>query len=173
MTKYKYNFKKFFTTVEINHVIADSEFVTNGCFIVKRSNLRKPQNDLIEAEKENLFAQRKYTDEYIKMVYDTYKQAQDTADREDATEFIPAYIGTEIDKKTSEQYKVVMTENYKCIKEEYYNFFKDIKGKIFYYSKLPDYIPLPVYKDNEMIGLVFGVRLNNSISDKVKYQEAT
>jgi len=173
MTKYKYNFKKFFTTVEINHVIADSEFVTNGRFIVKRSNLRKLQNDLIEAEKENLFAQRKYTDEYIKMVYDTYKQAQDTADREDATEFIPAYIGTEIDKETSKQYKVVMTEDFKCIKEEYYNFFKDIKGKIFYYPKLSDFTPLPIYKDNEMIGLVFMVRPKNALNDKVEYKEAT
>jgi len=167
MTKYKYNFKKFFTTVIPEHSIADDKFVTNGCFIVKRENLRKPQNDLIKTD--TIFTSGKYTDEYIKMVHDTFKQAQETASREDATEFIPAYIGTEIDKGIPKPYKVVMTEDYKGIKEEYYNFFKDIKGKIFYYPTLPNYTPFPVYKDNKMIGLIFPVRPQHSLNDKVEY----
>lgn len=169
MTKYKYNFKKFFTTVESNHVIADGEFVTNGCFIVKRNCLRKPQNDLIEAEKTKLFAPGKYTDEYIKLIYETFKQAQETSEQEDSTEFVPVYIGEECYKKSTKPFKVVLSENYKCIKEEYYNFFKDIKGEIYYYPQLSDIIPFPVYKDGEMIGLIFPVRPNYSINNKTEY----
>jgi len=171
MTQYKYNFKKFFKSVEKGMSITDDQFVTNGHFIVKKEYLRKPQKDFIESEKEGLFAETKNTEQYIKTLYKVLDDARRTSYIEDSTEFVPVYLGTEIDKATSEKFKVVMTEDYMCIKEEYYNFIKDIKGKIFYYPKLPVYTGLPIYKNNEMIGLIFGVKPCNAISDKAKYKE--
>ena len=170
MAKYKYSFKKFFTTVPFTYVIADSKFVTNGYFVVKRDYLRKPQNDFIKTDTK-IFNSGKHTEEYIEKVYEVFKQAQETAKQEDSTEFIPVYLGTECDKNTTKPYKVVMAKDYKCIKEEYYNFFKDIKGEIFYHPTLQKHIPLPVYRNNEMIGLIFPVIPHKSLHDNTKYKE--
>lgn len=167
MAKYKYNFKRFFTSSPENYRLTDDKFVTNGYFIVKKDCLRKPQKDFIEVGKDKLFAPA----EYMKIVYDTFKQVQETSKLEDSTEFIPVYTGTESEKKTLKSYKVVLSEEHRSIKEEYYNFFKDIKGEIFYHPQLPDYTPFPVYRDSKMIGLIFPVRPNESINNKVKYVE--
>lgn len=169
MTQYKYNFKKFFKSVEKGMSIADDQFVTNGHFIVKKEYLRKPQKDFIESEKEGLFAETKNTEQYIKTLYKVLDDAKSMSYNEDSTEFVPVYIGEECYKKSTKPFKVVLSENYKCIKEEYYNFFKDIKGEIYYYPQLSDIIPFPVYKDGEMIGLIFPVRPNYSINNKTEY----
>lgn len=169
MTQYKYNFKKFFKSVEKGMSITDDQFVTNGHFIVKKEYLRKPQKDFIESEKEGLFAGTKNTEQYIKTLYKVLDDAKSMSYNEDPTEFVPVYIGEECYKKSTKPFKVVLSENYKCIKEEYYNFFKDIKGEIYYYPQLSDIIPFPVYKDGEMIGLIFPVRPNYSINNKTEY----
>jgi len=113
-----YNFKKFFN---INKIYND-EFVSNGHFIIRRSALTKSQNSFIDTFEKN--------DSRLESVINIFNQAVAQEYSLDTAEFNPISI-TEITSDTSGDYQAVIDDEDIAIKDEYYNFFKSIKCRIF------------------------------------------
>lgn len=153
-----YNFKKFFTQYQVKNNI----FASNGHFVIKRNCLRKPQNDYVATFEES---------DYTEKVIEIFNQAESLSYRQDAVEFIPKYIGEEIDSKILKPYNVVFNEDHRAIKEPYYNFIKDLKCRVFYYPNENVFTPMAIYKDTELVGVVLQVRLKEALNNKVEYQE--
>jgi dTDP-4-dehydrorhamnose reductase len=135
-----YNFKNFFK----QNKISNTEYACNAHFIIKRSVLTKAQNNYIDT-----FIQDTRTDNMMKIYNDVIGKESNYI-----IEFVPALLGRIVNKE--EEYNIVINSNNTAIKEEYYNFFKAIKCRLFYDTKKGSYEPLTVYnRDNEVVGMVF------------------
>lgn len=153
-----YNFKKFFNINKIHN----DEFVSNGHFIIRRSALTKSQNSFIDTFEKN--------DSRLESVINIFNQAVAQEYSLDTAEFNPISI-TEITSDTSGDYQAVIDDEDIAIKDEYYNFFKSIKCRIF---KVKDnrIKPLYLYDEEGLVGIVVPVRITQTDKNKaVNYDE--
>lgn len=168
-----YNFKKFFSERTPIH---NDEWVTNGHFLIKKSELKKSQLNYI-----NDFPQEESTINSLKTMI------KNESEKDIITEFIPETIAEVNQIKPIETtYNVVIMERdrgYKgcnenisvihiSLKEEYYNFIQNLKCKVFIVNN--DAVnPLSIYNsNNEFVGIVLPHRTAPEvIKDANSYKE--
>ncbi len=147
-----YNFKKFFKDKKVYN----SEYVSNAHFIIKRSLLTKKQNEFVDTFEPNEQLAKKM----VNILFDIIIRESDM----ELKQYIPEFINI-----NGEKYNVVINKDEIVIKEEYFNFFKSLKCKLYYDTKASKYAPLIVYdEENNIVGLVCVVKvkpevINNAI----------
>ncbi len=152
----RYNFKNFFKDKKVHN----SEYVSNAHFIIKRSLLTKKQNEFIDTFEENEQLARNI----VGILEDVIKNESDM----EVEQYIPTLINTKFVDVNNNKYNIVIN-NYIAIKEEYYNFFKALKCKLYINTRGSKYAPLIIYdQENNIVGLVCGVKvkpedINNAI----------
>lgn len=146
-----YNFKKFF---DINK-IHNEEYVSNGHFVIKRTTLTKAQNNFV-----NTFQ----NDSRIESIMKTFHSFVNDEYKYNTSEFIPELIV--MINGTDEDYQTVIDKDHYAIKEEYYNFIKSLKCRIF---KVEKELMKPAFiynEDNILIGIIVPVRVQPSDVEK-------
>lgn len=152
-----YNFKKFFKDKKVYN----SEYVSNAHFIIKRSLLTKKQNEFVDTFEPN----ERLAKNMMNILLDTIKRESDM----ELEQYIPESININFVSSSGEKYNIVINKDEIVIKEEYFNFFKSRKCKLYYDAKASKYAPLIVYdKENNIVGLLCGVKvkpedINNAI----------
>jgi len=160
-----YNFKNFFKDKKVHN----SEYVSNAHFIIKRSLLTKKQNEFIDTFETNEQLARNI----VGILEDVIKNESDM----EVEQYIPTLINTKFVNKI--KYNIVINNCDIAIKEEYYNFFKSLKCKLYYNARGSKYAPLIIYdEENNIVGLVCTVRvkpeeLNNVIDYNTYITEQT
>ncbi len=149
-----YNFKKFFDS---NKRIANQEWVTNTYIMIKRSLLKKNQNDFV-----NTFSNDNRAEQLENIIKQTEKEIGTT----DSYEFIPTKISNVI-KTEEEEYRILINENNIAIQEKYYNFIQSLKCKVFVFENVAYYKPLPILKDMDVVGIVMQHRIDKMDLSKV------
>ena len=157
-----YNFKKFFKDKKVHN----SEYVSNAHFIIKRSLLTKKQNEFIDTFEPNEQLAKKM----MNILLDTIKRESDM----ELKQYIPEFININFVSSSGEKYNIVINKDEIVIKEEYFNFFKSRKCKLYYDTKASKYAPLIVYdKENNIVGLVCAVKVKpeelNHVTDYNTY----
>ena len=152
-----YNFKNFFKDKKVHN----SEYVSNAHFIIKRSLLTKKQNEFIDTFETNEQLARNI----VGILEDVIKNESDM----EVEQYMPTLINTKFVDVNKIKYNIVINNCDIAIKEEYYNFFKSLKCKLYYNARGSKYAPLIIYdKENNIVGLVCGVKvkpedINNAI----------
>jgi len=152
-----YNFKNFFKDKEVHN----SEYVSNGHFIIKRSLLTKKQNEFIDTFEPN----EQLAKNIVNILLYVIKRESDM----ELEQYIPESININFVPLSGKKYNIVINKNEIAIKEEYFNFFKSLKCKLYYDTNASKYAPLIIYdKENNIVGLVCGVKvkpkdINNAI----------
>jgi hypothetical protein len=145
----KYNFKKFFD----KYKMVNDEFASDGHFIIKRSYLKKSQNEFVSTFTPNTH------DDLIKQCYN--KTDSDTS-KYDSKLFEPVYVTKHTEK--NEEYNIFINSDNFGVKEDYYNFIKDIKCRIFYFPELSKTTPMAIYEEDngkynynypDLVGIIF------------------
>ena len=162
-----YNFKNFFKDKKVHN----SEYVSNAHFIIKRSLLTKKQNEFVDTFEPN----EQLAKNIVNILLDTIKRESDM----ELEQYIPESININFVSSSGEKYNIVINKDEIVIKEEYFNFFKSLKCKLYYDTKASKYAPLIVYdKENNIVGIVCTVRvkpeeLNNVIDYNTYITEQT
>lgn len=158
----RYNFKKFFKDKKVYN----SEYVSNAHFIIKRSLLTKKQNEFVDTfEPDEQLAKN-----MVNILLDIIKRESDM----ELEQYIPEFININFVSLSGEKYNIVINKDGIVIKEEYFNFFKSLKCKLYYNTRGSKYAPLIIYdEENNIVGLVCGVKvkpedINNAI-DYIAY----
>ena len=152
-----YNFKNFFKDKKVHN----SAYVSNARFIIKRSLLTKKQNEFVDTFKPN----EQLAKNMVNILLDTIKRESDM----ELEQYIPESININFVSLSGEKYNIVINSNEIAIREEYYNFFKSLKCKLYYNARGLKYAPLIIYdEENNIVGLVCGVKvkledINNAI----------
>jgi hypothetical protein len=151
-----YNFREFFET-ELTKKYANEEYVSNGHFGLKREYLKKTHNNYI-----NTFP----TNDTINQIKDIINRTIDIANRSDSAEFIPTNAHNYSGSTT------LICDN-RAIKEEYYNFIKDIGCRVFYFIKENNKTPFNICNFNsEIVGIVLPVMLKpEMVNNSINYEE--
>jgi hypothetical protein len=168
-----YNFKNFFAE---KNPIHNTEYVTNGYILIKKSVLKKSHLNYI-----NSFEMQEVVINQLKSLL------KRESEKPIITEFKPLLVSTINQIKPIElTYNAVITEidrGYKgcnenisiinpAIKEEYYNFILDIKCKVNIVNN-DSVNPLSIYNsNNDFVGIVLPVRLTESnIINSINYND--
>jgi hypothetical protein len=145
-----YNFKKFFNTYKMSNI----EYVSNGFFVIKRSCLLKSQNKFVDTFE---------TDERMEIALKFIKDAQEKEYKTDSAEFIPLLFAKDTTNK-GEEINVIINVTNICLQERFYNFFKHIKCRIFYFINESNINPLLIYNvDNELVGILLPWKLKPEV----------
>lgn len=154
-----YNFKNFFRDKKIHN----SEYVSNAHFIIKRSLLTKKQNEFVDTFELN----EQLAKTVVNALYGVIKRESDM----EVKQYIPEFINTNFIASNSEKYNIVINKSEIAIKEEYYNFFKSLKCKLYYDTKASNYSPVIIYdEENNIVGLVCSVKVSpEAINNAIDY----
>jgi len=123
--------------------------------------LTKKQNEFIDTFETNEQLARNI----VSILEDVIKNESDI----EVEQYIPTLINTKFVDVNKIKYNIVINNCDIAIKEEYYNFFKSLKCKLYYNARGSKYAPLIIYdKENNIVGLVCGVKvrpedINNAI----------
>lgn len=164
----RYNFRSFFKGKEPVH---NSEWVTNGYFLIKKSILTKSQNNFV-----NGFDMKENT---IKQLEKNILESEMKKDR--VTEFIAETINDSISVKIGEQeiksivFCTVEHESINitfCLNAEYYHFLKALKCNIYITEGYNTRGSLFIYKNDEFMGLVMPFRAEEkNLIDAINYKD--
>lgn len=150
----KYNFKKFFD----KNKIANSEWVSNSYFAIKRSALKKSHNTFVDTFPDG----NSRAESISNIVKDSISKFYDYYSKDDA-EFIPTLYNKEgFKSSTGKLLPAIIDEHNVAINEEYYNFVKSLRCKLVYNTNQDTYAPLMVFnEDSEIVGIVLPVRIDH------------
>lgn len=166
MTKMaKYNFKKFFD----NNKIANTEWVSNAYFAIKRLELKKSQNTFIDTFPESNSRAESIEGIVNKSISDFYKYYS-----KDDTEYIPTLYNSQGYKNSKgELAPAIIDNNNVAINIEYYNFIKDLGCSLVYNKGRNTYEPLMIFnKDSEIVGIVLPIRMEHEkILEAIDYNK--
>lgn len=150
----KYNFRKFF----YNTIVHNSEYVSNGYFLVKTLILTKKQLQIINSFSSNEELTNRLVNNVLKPLVDKYGNNK-------GIEFIPGCI----DQNNKNVY-MVNDNRITCLKAEYYHWLTSRKCNLYIVGDQKD--PLFVYKNNEFVGILLPVKVRNfTVNDKIDYQK--
>ncbi len=131
--------------------IATQDWVSNGHFIIKRSELRKTQNAFVDTFPED------YRANSIKEVYDNIVDKYHKYSGLNDVEFVPKFIDFDFED-SGKHYNILIDKNNVIIREEYYNFVKSLKCKLIYNTE--DTTILIIFnKDNDIVGVLLPIRV--------------
>lgn len=150
-----YNFRKFFEVPMCNDVpIHNNEYVSNGHFLIKKSELKKNQLDFV-----NTFA---LTDS----INDQFNQiVKNESSKKTIIEFEPERMFK------GEDYNVLIM-NHIAINETYYNFIQSLKCRIFITESDRKHNLLSIYNNNhEFVGVLLPIRLGSEIEESIEYDQ--
>lgn len=149
-----YNFKKFFD----NNKIANSEWVSNSYFAIKRSELKKSHNTYIDTFSDS----NSRAESISNIVKDSISKFHNYYSMDDA-EFIPTLYNSEgFKSSTGKLLPAIIDEHNVAINEEYYNFVKSLRCKLVYNTNQDTYVPLMIFnEDSEIVGIVLPVRIEH------------
>jgi hypothetical protein len=154
-----YNFKNFFKDKKVHN----SEYVSNAHFIIKRSLLTKKQNEFVDTFEPN----EQLAKGVVNILNDVIKNEPDM----EVEQYIPTLINVNFVDTNNIKYNIVINNCEIAIKEEYYNFFKSLKCKLYFNTRGSKYAPLIIYdEENNIVGLVCGVKVKpEDISNAIDY----
>ena len=149
-----YNFKKFFD----NNKIANSEWVSNSYFAIKRSALKKSHNTFIDTFPDDNSRAESISNIVKSSISDFYNYYN-----MNDTEFIPTLYNSEGFKNSKGKLlPAIIDNNNVAINIEYYNFIKALDCKLVYNTEGSTYSPFMIFnKDSEIIGIVLPVRMEH------------
>ena len=156
-----YNFKRFFK----ERLIQDDKYVSNSYFIIDKSYLRKPQIRFLDEIKQD--------DSPIGVgIMNNVMGEQKELDDSNASEFTPKYVENIRIDKENRNINLLLTDSLLAIQEEYYNFVKSLKLKLYIMDGNDIYRPLSIFNNEwQLAGLLFQYRVDKNLDNKITYEE--
>jgi hypothetical protein len=153
-----YNFRNFFITKSPIH---NEEYVTNGYFLIKKSELKKSQLDYINSFEMN-----------EPIINSLQTMLKNEFEKSITAEFIPHLIKTNVNVLIMNCDNENISFSHVAIMEEYYNFVTTLKCKVFIVNN-NSLNPLSIYNsNNEFVGVILPYRITESvITDTQDYKD--